>query len=127
MALPNLNHKNVVRYFGCWAERIDRVEDVIIEKRVMQIKRKLQMQQAKNKKQTKTIKEEKSPKKRVKLNQQPKNEEEEMINIGVNLESQLDDAFDQKKSTKSYDSEDCQIEDKSIEESPYMREEVDND
>jgi serine/threonine protein kinase len=23
MALPMLNHKNVVRYFGCWAERID--------------------------------------------------------------------------------------------------------
>lgn len=54
MALPLLNHKNVVRYFGCWAERIDKKEDMIIEKRVKEIQRKLKQQQqrltSKNKK-----------------------------------------------------------------------------
>lgn len=37
MALPMLNHKNVVRYFGCWAESIDISEEEIIEKRVREI------------------------------------------------------------------------------------------
>jgi len=41
MALPMLNHKNVVRYFGCWAERIEKVEEKVIEKRVSEIRKKL--------------------------------------------------------------------------------------
>lgn len=44
MALPLLNHKNVVRYFGCWAERIDKKEDLIIERRVKEIQKKLKSQ-----------------------------------------------------------------------------------
>jgi hypothetical protein len=42
MALPNLNHKNVVRYFGCWAERIDMANQAKIDARVAKIKRKLE-------------------------------------------------------------------------------------
>lgn len=34
MALPALNHKNVVRYFGCWAERIEEFEQYQIEQRI---------------------------------------------------------------------------------------------
>jgi hypothetical protein len=41
MALPQLNHKNVVRYFGCWAESVDKFEKTLIQKRVEKIKRKL--------------------------------------------------------------------------------------
>ena len=41
MALPKLNHKNVVRYFGCWAERINQVEQEKIDKRVEKIKNKI--------------------------------------------------------------------------------------
>lgn len=41
MALPMLNHKNVVRYFGCWAERIEHKEEILIEKRVSEIRKKL--------------------------------------------------------------------------------------
>lgn len=61
MALPQLNHKNVVRYFGCWAERIDKNEDLIIEKRVKQIKYKLQLHKRFNQNNNKPIKEERSP------------------------------------------------------------------
>ena len=49
MALPMLNHKNVVRYFGCWAESIEMSEEVIIEKRVRQIQKKLKAKQKKSK------------------------------------------------------------------------------
>jgi len=34
MALPLLNHKNVVRYFGCWAESIEKIEEEKIRRRV---------------------------------------------------------------------------------------------
>jgi hypothetical protein len=27
MALPQLNHKNVVRYFGCWVEGVEPEEE----------------------------------------------------------------------------------------------------
>jgi hypothetical protein len=27
MALPSLNHKNVVRYFGCWVEGVEAEEE----------------------------------------------------------------------------------------------------
>ena len=42
MALPNLNHKNVVRYFGCWAEKADQNEHDKIMERVKKIKKKLE-------------------------------------------------------------------------------------
>lgn len=38
MALPQLNHKNVVRYFGCWAERIRPEEELKIQDRIKKIK-----------------------------------------------------------------------------------------
>ena len=37
MALPNLNHKNVVRYFGCWAEKVSIEDQDKIDKRVAKI------------------------------------------------------------------------------------------
>lgn len=44
MALPMLNHKNIVRYFGCWAERVAKNEEVLIEKRVREIQKKIKEQ-----------------------------------------------------------------------------------
>jgi hypothetical protein len=41
MALPQLNHKNVVRYFGCWAERINAEDEKRIQERVKKIKSRL--------------------------------------------------------------------------------------
>ncbi len=41
MALPQLNHKNVVRYFGCWVESIDVEEEAKIERVVRNIKNRL--------------------------------------------------------------------------------------
>lgn len=41
MALPQLNHKNVVRYFGCWAERIEKSEQLKIDTRVKKITAKI--------------------------------------------------------------------------------------
>ena len=42
MALPLLNHKNVVRYFGCWAESVDYREEILISNRVKVIQKKLE-------------------------------------------------------------------------------------
>ena len=41
MALPQLNHKNVVRYFGCWAESVEPKEEQLIQEKVLKIERKL--------------------------------------------------------------------------------------
>lgn len=43
MALPQLNHKNVVRYFGCWAEKISPSEEEKIQERVKKIKKRINM------------------------------------------------------------------------------------
>ena len=32
VALPQLNHKNVVRYFGCWVESVEPEEESKIQK-----------------------------------------------------------------------------------------------
>jgi hypothetical protein len=41
MALPQLNHKNVVRYFGSWVEKVDEAEDRKIGHTLKKLKRDL--------------------------------------------------------------------------------------
>lgn len=38
MSLPKLDNKNVVRYYGCWAEKINKDDEIQIAKRVLKIK-----------------------------------------------------------------------------------------
>ena len=113
MALPKLNHKNVVRYFGCWAERIEMSEQQKIDDRVKKIKSHICLNSRFKKHINGTIKEKCS--KRTKnttkdteannrriaardLNNSSTDEVQVKIN-DIDLEADLDDAFD-----KSYSS-----------------------
>ena len=44
MALPQLNHKNVVRYFGSWIEQVDNEDEKAIQKIVEGMRQRINQQ-----------------------------------------------------------------------------------